>query len=126
MWKQYLHIPGAVSFIPSEQLETSCGVVSSLLEEREDSAEEDDPAIISYKSSEDFCGENGACRRYNLATKVLMPVLLSSFSGDLGTQYHYIWQVQAKFLYAELPYVSTGTSRRRGHTLGMTKWAEEN
>ena len=92
MWKQYLHIPGAQSFITSERLETSCGVVSSLLEEREDSAQEGCgvPAIISYKSSEDLCGENGARHRYNLPTEVLMPVPFSSFSGDLGTQYHYI------------------------------------
>lgn len=76
MWKQYLHIPEARSFITSEWLETSCGVVSSPLEEREDSAEEGCgvPVIISYKSSEDFCRENGACHRYNLSTKVLMPV----------------------------------------------------
>lgn len=46
-WKQYLHMPGAQSFITSERLEASCGVVSSLLEEREDSAEE---AIVLQSS----------------------------------------------------------------------------
>lgn len=92
MWKQYLHIPEAQSFITSEWLETSCGVVSSLLEEKEDSAEEGCgvPVIISYKSSEDFCRENGACHIYNLSTEVLMPVPFSSFSRDLGTQHQYI------------------------------------
>jgi len=50
----------------------------------------------------------------------------SAVAGGLGTQYRYMWHIQAKFSPAELPYVSTGTSHRRGHTLGMTKWAEEN
>ena len=40
MWKQYLHIPKAHSFITPECLEPGCGAVSSPLEEREDSAEE--------------------------------------------------------------------------------------
>lgn len=60
MWKQYLHVPGAQSFITSEELETSCGVVPSLLEEREASAEEGCgiPVIVSYKSNKDLHEEN--------------------------------------------------------------------
>lgn len=92
MWKQYLRVPGAQSFITSEELETSCGVVPSLLEEREASAEEGCgvPVIVSYKGNEDLREENGACHGYNLPTQVLILAPFSSFSGDLGTQYHYI------------------------------------
>lgn len=79
-WKQYLQ-----SFITTDHLETSCGVVSSLLEGREDSAEEGCGvcASISYKSSEDLCRENRVCHRYHLPTKVLVSVPFSSVSGDL-------------------------------------------
>lgn len=125
MWKRYLHIRGAESFLTYEWLETSCGVIPSLLE-RVDTAEEGCSCDHLLQKQWGFLWEDGPHNRYNLPTKMLIPVHLSSFRGDLGTKYHYTRQVQVKFLYARLPCFSTRKPHRRGHTLGMTKWAEEN
>lgn len=90
IWKEYLPIPGAESFLTSEWLETICGVVSSLLEEREDSAEEGCSCNHLLQKQWGFLWEDGPHHRYNLPTKMLIPVCLFSFSRNLGTKYHYI------------------------------------
>lgn len=51
---------------------------------------------------------------------------LPSLPGHLGTQHPCIWQVQDKLLHGELPRVSVEAPHRRGHTLDLTKRAEEN
>lgn len=81
MWKQCLHIPRAHSFITPEWLEPGCRAVSSLLEEREDSAEEGRgvPAVSPTKALRVSVGEHRAPHRHNLSLKGLWqaPVLHS-------------------------------------------------
>lgn len=81
---------------------------------------------ISYKSIEGFCGGRQSPPQTQPITEGLMPGPCSSLPRNLGTQHHYIWQLQDKLLHLELPHVSLEPPHRRGHTWGMTKWAEEN
>lgn len=96
------------SFITSGQLETSCGVVSGLLEERLCCGRMWSSCHHLLSSAVKIpVGKTEPATDTTYPPKyVLMLVPFPSFSRDLGTQCHYTGQVWAKFLYSELPYVS--------------------